>query len=57
MPQLAPHIFNILHRQGVQHAFGIPGDFALTLYDALAASKIEPIVMTHEPYVGFAADT
>jgi indolepyruvate decarboxylase len=56
MPQLAPHIFNILHQMGVQHAFGIPGDFALTLYDALVESEIEPIVMTHEPCVGFAAD-
>jgi indolepyruvate decarboxylase len=56
MPQLAPHIFELLHTQGVQHAFGIPGDFALTLYDALAKSVIKPIVMTHEPCVGFAAD-
>ncbi len=56
MPQLVPHILDILHQQGVQHAFGLPGDFALTLYDALAASKIEPITMTHEPSVGFAAD-
>ncbi len=56
MLQLAPYIFELLHQQGVQHAFGIPGDFALTLYDALAASKIEPIIMTHEPCVGFAAD-
>ena len=56
MPQLAPHIFELLHAQGVQHAFGIPGDFALTLYDALAESAIKPIVMTHEPCVGFAAD-
>ena len=56
MPQLASHIFELLHQQGVQHAFGIPGDFVLTLYDVLAASKIEPIVMTHEPSVGFAAD-
>src|SRR5947209_7838516 len=56
MVQLAPHIFDLLHRQGVQHAFGIPGDFALTLYDALAESPIEPVVMTHEPCVGFAAD-
>ena len=56
MPQLAAHICEILHQQGVRHAFGIPGDFALTLYDVLAASKIEPIVMTHEPSVGFAAD-
>ena len=56
MPQLAPHIFQLLHQQGVGHAFGIPGDFALTLYDALAESPIEPVVMTHEPSVGFAAD-
>ena len=56
MPQLAAHICEILHQEGVRHAFGIPGDFALTLYDVLAASKIEPIVMTHEPSVGFAAD-
>lgn len=56
MPQLAPHIFELLHKQGVKHSFGIPGDFALTLYDALAHSKIEPVVMTHEPCVGFAAD-
>ena len=56
MPQLAPYIFELLHQQGVQHAFGIPGDFALTLYDALAESKIKPVVMTHEPCVGFAAD-
>ncbi|MDV3349234.1 thiamine pyrophosphate-binding protein [Leptothoe sp. ISB3NOV94-8A] len=56
MPQLAPHIFNMLHQQGVQHAFGIPGDFALTLCDALAESEIQPIVMTHEPSAGFAAD-
>lgn len=56
MPQLAPHIFDILHEQGVQHSFGIPGDFALTLYDALSESEIKPIVMTHEPCAGFAAD-
>ena len=56
MPKLAPHIFELLYRRGVQHAFGIPGDFALTLYDALVESPIQPIVMTHEPSVGFAAD-
>ena len=56
MLQLAPHIFTVLHKEGVQHAFGVPGDFALTMYDALVESDIEPIVMTHEPSVGFAAD-
>ncbi len=56
MVRLAAHLFDLLHRQGVDHAFGIPGDFALTLYDALADSPIAPIVMTHEPSAGFAAD-
>ncbi len=56
MPQLAAHILNILQQQGVQHSFGIPGDFALALYDVLAQSKIQPIIMTHEPSAGFAAD-
>lgn len=56
MYQLAPHIFEHLHDLGVHHSFGIPGDFALTLYDALAESDIEPVIMTHEPCAGFAAD-
>jgi TPP-dependent 2-oxoacid decarboxylase len=56
MPKLAAHLFDLLHHHGVDHAFGIPGDFALTLFDALAESPIQPVVMTHEPSVGFAAD-
>lgn len=56
MPRLAAHIFELLYAQGVRHAFGIPGDFALSLYDALADSPLEIVVMTHEPCVGFAAD-
>ncbi len=56
MVQLAPYVFQLLHEHGVEHAFGIPGDFALTLFDALADSAIQPVVMTHEPGVGFAAD-
>ena len=56
MPQLAQHIFKLLHAQGVQHAFGIPGDFALALYDVLDQSPIKTVVMTHEPCAGFAAD-
>lgn len=56
MPQLAAYILDILHEQGIQHAFGIPGDFALALYDVLDKSQIQPIIMTHEPSAGFAAD-
>lgn len=56
MPKLAAHLFELLYEQGVHHAFGIPGDFALTLFDALSESPLEIVVMTHEPNVGFAAD-
>jgi indolepyruvate decarboxylase len=49
-------IFDYIHKQGVNHAFGIPGDFALPTFSWLEESKIEVITMTHEPSVGFAAD-
>lgn len=56
MASLAPYLFQLLYQHGVSHAFGIPGDFALTLYDALQESPIQPVVVTHEPSAGFAAD-
>ena len=49
-------LFDYLHNQGVKHAFGIPGDFALPTFRWLDRSKIDLINMTHEPSVGFAAD-
>lgn len=49
-------LFDYLHKQGVKHAFGIPGDFALPTFRWLDRSPIELINMTHEPSVGFAAD-
>ena len=56
MPLLGPYLFELLYQKGAKHAFGIPGDFALTLYDALAKSPIQPVGVTHEPCAGFAAD-
>jgi TPP-dependent 2-oxoacid decarboxylase len=49
-------LFDYLYQQGVGHAFGIPGDFALPTFRWLAQSPIELITLTHEPSVGFAAD-
>ncbi|MBM3617567.1 MAG: alpha-keto acid decarboxylase family protein [Alphaproteobacteria bacterium] len=49
-------LFDYLHKQGVNHAFGIPGDFVLGTCRWLEKSPIEFINMTHEPSVGFAAD-
>jgi len=49
-------LFEYLHRRGVRHAFGVPGDFALPTFAWLDKSKIGSITMTHEPGAGFAAD-
>ena len=49
-------LFEYLHNQGVDAAFGIPGDFALPIFRCLEQSPIRLYTMTHEPSVGFAAD-
>lgn len=49
-------LFDYLHKQGVKHVFGIPGDFALPTFRWMEKSPLEIITMTHEPSVGFAAD-
>lgn len=54
--RVASSLFNRLYELGAGHAFGVPGDIVLPLYDALAKSPIRPILTTHEPSAGFAAD-
>ena len=49
---LGEFLFDYLHRRGVRHSFGIPGDFALSTYAWLEKSKIRSITMTHEPVKG-----
>src|SRR5206468_2763660 len=49
-------LFEYLHRRGVRHSFGVPGDFALSTFAWLDKSPIQSITMTHEPGAGFAAD-
>jgi indolepyruvate decarboxylase len=53
---LGQFLFEYLHRCGVRHSFGIPGDFALPTFAWLEKSKIKSVTMTHEPSAGFAAD-
>lgn len=55
-PTVGEFLFDYLHNQGVNHAFGIPGDFALPTFRWIDRSPIKMINMTHEPSVGFAAD-
>src|SRR5688572_15522197 len=49
-------LFEYLHRRGVRHSFGVPGDFALPTFAWLDKSEIKSITTTHEPGAGFAAD-
>jgi TPP-dependent 2-oxoacid decarboxylase len=53
---LGEFLFEYLHRCGVRHSFGVPGDFALPTFAWLEKSKIKSVTMTHEPGAGFAAD-
>lgn len=54
--RLAPFLFQRLFDLGAAHAFGIPGDHVLPLYEALGDSPLRSILTTHEPSAGFAAD-
>jgi indolepyruvate decarboxylase len=50
------YLIDRLHSMGVDHVFGIPGDYILTLYKMLEESPIEIVGMTREDSAGFAAD-
>ncbi len=50
------YLFDYYHQLGVEHAFGIPGDYALPLFKCLEESEIRLITMAHEPSIGFSAD-
>jgi len=57
MTPLYDYLITALVEAGVKHTFGLPGDFVVTLYDLIERDgRIKPIVMTHEPGAGFAAD-
>ncbi len=55
--QLYEFLFEELYARGVRQIFGIPGDFVLNLYEALAKyGRFRLVTLSHEPAVGFAAD-
>jgi acetolactate synthase-1/2/3 large subunit len=45
-----------LESAGITHTFGIPGTHNIELYDALAASRVCPVLVTDEQSAGFIAD-
>jgi indolepyruvate decarboxylase len=50
------YLIERLHALGVEHIFGIPGDYVLTLYKMIEASPIRLVGVTREDNAGFAAD-
>ncbi len=55
--KLADFLLNSLEAQGVRHIFGIPGDYVLKFFQAIADRGHPRIItLSHEPAVGFAAD-
>jgi len=54
---LQQFLFDTLWRHGVRQVYGLPGDFALNLFEALQRdARFELVRLGHEPAVGFAAD-
>lgn len=55
---LTESLLYALKAHGANRIFGIPGDFALPFFRIIEESKILPLhTLSHEPGVGFAADT
>src|SRR4051812_26838646 len=53
---IGQYLIDRLHALGVEHVFGIPGDYVLGLYKMLEQSPIRLVGMTREDSAGFAAD-
>jgi indolepyruvate decarboxylase len=53
---IGQYLIDRLQTLGVEHVFGIPGDYVLTLYKMIVDSPIQVVGMTREDSAGFAAD-
>jgi TPP-dependent 2-oxoacid decarboxylase len=53
---VAEYLLQQLQKAGVDHVFGVPGDYVLGLYRKLAESRLEHIGTTREDTAAFAAD-
>lgn len=50
------YLIDQLYAHGVEHVFGLPGDYILGFYDRLTKSKIQVITTCDEQGAGYAAD-
>ncbi|QOV22034.1 alpha-keto acid decarboxylase family protein [Anabaenopsis elenkinii] len=56
MTTISEYLFHRLHSLGVQHIFGVPGDYVLDLMDVLTQTPINLICNCNELNAGYAAD-
>lgn len=56
VPTIGAYLLDRLHRAGVEHIFGVPGDYVLRLYDQMTRSPIQHVGTTREETAAFAAD-
>ena len=55
-PTIGEYLLKKLQDYGVDHIFGIPGDYVVQFFDMIEKSPIQHIGMTREETAGFAAD-
>jgi indolepyruvate decarboxylase len=53
---LGQYLLKRLHGAGVEHIFGVPGDYVLGFYDLMVKSQVRHIGTTREDSAAFAAD-
>ena len=53
---IGQYLIEQLKAHGVDHVFGVPGDYVLTLYKMIDESSITMVGVTREDNAGFAAD-
>ena len=53
---ISAYLLHRLQSRGVDHVFGIPGDYVLPFFDELTASDVEHVAACNELNAGYAAD-
>src|SRR5512137_2363160 len=53
---IGSYLIDQLYNHGIEHVFGIPGDYVLGFYNQLTQSKIKVVNTSDEQGAGFAAD-
>ena len=55
-PSIGEYLLRKLENYGIEHIFGIPGDYVLRFYKLIEQSSIQHVGMTREDAAGYAAD-